>query len=276
MGILEDKQCGCDNGFIFNFITRKNEQCPTCRQRRKDQIKTETLEDVEGTLEEMLGFGKRVLNKEYEFASVVTDAERIFLTSESMDKVEAEIDELYGTIVNNETVGESKCFGLGIKGNVERLVFPLLVKAWENGYTVHRLVTALEYNRMVNKEDVEVEEMLQKDILFIWINDGCSSREIDSVKGLMQTRSVKGKATFLVTTWLIQACSGLLFSLDEPVTGLAKPVFVEYKTSENNGTDSSYIQRLKGVKNTSADGRFNMGTEEVRKAPTLNFNDLNG
>ena len=272
--------CNCNDGYIFNFNTRKEEVCQKCRAERKEQVKISVLgadgrEKREESLEEMLGFGKRSINKEYEFRSVLPDSERYFLTPESMERLEEALDEMYGLLVNGERVTDSYCYGLGIKGNIDRVAYPMLVKAWEEGYSVHRLVSALEYNRMVNREDVEVEEMLDKDIVMVWINDGCSSREIDAVKGLMQTRAIRGKGTIFLTTWLIQACSGLLYSIDEPVNGLAKPVFVEYKRSGNDERESSYIQRLKGVKNTSAaEGNAPGWPENKRVAPTINMSDL--
>lgn len=234
----------CDDGRVFNFGTRTYEPCPICLTERRETVKENELTG-ESQLESELGFGERLLNKEYEFESVMGNAEKFYIEQESMENLEEALDSLYGKIVNGERIDESVCFGLGIKGNVERVAYPFMVKAYETGYTVHRILTALEYNRLVNREDPEVEELLTKDIVVVWINDGCSSREIDSVKGLMQTRAIRGKGTILLTTWLIEACSGLLYAYGEPIQGLAKPVFVKYKSSGGTGgtqNESSYIQ----------------------------------
>ena len=277
MGLINMDEHYCDDGLIFNMASRKNEPCPICKKERKETIKENEIKG-ESNLEEMLGFGDRVLNKEYEFESIISGVEKVFLDGKSLEHVEDELDRLYGMIVNKEPVKESICFGLGIKGNIERLAYPILVKAWESGYSVGRLISALEYNRMVNREDPEVEELLDKDIVMVWITDGCSSREIDSVKGFMQTRSIRGKGTILVTTWLIQACSGLLYAMGEPISGLAKPVFVSYKKSSNEEKESSYIQRLKGVENTSALENSRTGRENTKKenVPVVSFKDLLG
>ena len=238
---------------VFNRHSRQLEPCAKCVSARKEEVRTNpTRSNQEDRLESLLGFPNQVLSSEYEFASIILEVEKPFLEEESLANLEEELEKFYGSIVTHTLTPYSLCFGLGIKGRLDRLIFPLQVRAYREGYRVHRVVSLTEYNRLCNREDPEVEEMVAADFLFILINEGCSNAELAAGKGLMQMRSLRGRGTVFVTTWQIQACSALLSTVNDQEYGLAKPVFVDYRRSASTPAHSNYIQRLLGVKNASA------------------------
>lgn len=259
---------GCSNGQVFNITTRKLEPCPECKLIRQEEVRENTAKDTGQRLEDLLGFEGRLLNSELEMASIIPEVERPFLEQESLEFVEEQVDKVFGCLVRGEAPSESVCFGLGIKGKFDRLVFPMMIRAYRQGLKVHRFLSVLEYNRLVQQEDPEVSDIINADVVFLLINEGLSNAEISAAKGLMQIRGIRGKATIFVTTWLIQACSALLGTVGESELILAKPVFVEYRRKEGEKKESGYIERLKGVENKSALGDLSS------PAPKINFGDL--
>ena len=146
------------------------------------------------------------------------------------------------------------CFGISIKGRVDRLAYPLLAKAYLSGYKIGRFITCSELSRLQLRGDDELDRLLENDLQLVMIGEGSTKGEISCGKGLMQTRALRGKPTIFITTWTIEASSLLLGYADEEENlFLAKPVFVRYK---NSGKRSNYINQLTGVENS----RFSEGT----------------
>ena len=156
------------------------------------------------------------------------------------------------------------CFGISIKGNIDKFAYPMLAKAYLGGLSIGKFISCTEYNRLVYNMNDTVDEFYNCDFLMMLINDGSNLAEISSAKGLMQTRALKGKPTIFITTWTIEACSGLLgFSEDSCSYFMAKPVFIKYKSSK--GKSSHYINNLLGVENRSVAEVPNMSMDDLYK-----------
>ena len=84
------------------------------------------------------------------------------------------------------------------------------------------------------------------------LDDGFTFAEISAAKGLMQTRALRGKPTIFITTWTVEACSGVLGFNNEGSLFMAKPVFVKYKSGKKH---SKYVNNLLGVENETPSGR---------------------
>lgn len=255
MGIqirFDDCPYGCNsNAKLLNPDTGTMEDCPYCSERRKALMKSGVAIDVDTGKEEdlwkLLGVPKRYITSKFVYDSVVADHERAWLVEDSLSRQEEEIQEVIDNLLLSELPEYSVCFGLPIGGRVENIIFPILSTAYKQGFSVCKSVSASMFNRLLLGQDSSLDAYYNSDIVVILINDGCSYADIDTVKGLLQTRALNGKPTIFVTTWKFEACSAFLSGVKEERTLFqAYPVFVEYI---NGGKSSNYINSLKGVPN---------------------------
>lgn len=248
----EDCPYHCNNGTILDYKLKKLVPCPYCSERRKELADSGLAEDNNGdlvSLPRILGIDNEFLRARFVYDSLIPEGERIFLEDDSVARQKEVMDELYLGLTVGQLPDRSYCFGLGNKGKIDRMAYPMLAKAYLAGLSVARFVSCTEYNRMCVNMDDGVDEFLDRDFVMVLIPDGASKADIASAKGLMQGRALKGKATIFVTTWVIEACSILLGYWDDPSYFLAAGSFVEYKRSKKGG-HSHYINQLTGVENS--------------------------
>lgn len=275
------KEHTCSNGKVYDHELRKMVICPVCKKSRKEEIKDNIRGEVppEERLEKRFGFEGQVLNVGYEFESVILDVEKPILEPQSLQEMEESLQYLISTYQSGELPGYSICYGLGIKGRMDRLIYPMMVKAHQQGLTVHRVLSLMEYSQLYQRADEELDDILKAQVVFVVVNEGCTNYDIAAGKGLMQSRSLKGLPTIFVTTWLIEACSALLSTVNDEELSLAKPVFVTYRQGySTNGEESNYIRNLKGIPARSAadSGTASAPFANLPKKPTGSFNKLRG
>lgn len=249
---FEDCPYNCNqNGMLLDFNTGKMVSCPHCSKKKKELLAkglAETEENEVLPLSTILGIENAYLSEKFLYDVVVPEGESVFIEQESLDWQKEIAEDLYLSLSVGNLPEYSMCFGISIKGRIDRFVYPMLAKAYLSGITVGKFISCSEFNRMLFKMDDEVDNMYSCDLLMMLINDGSNLAELSSAKGLMQTRALRGKPTIFVTTWTIEACSGLLCNVGEKELFLAKPVFLKYKSSKNNKS-SHYINNLLGVEN---------------------------
>lgn len=254
---FEDCPYNCNvNGMVLDADAGKLIPCPHCSKRKRELLKqgyVETEEETQVPLSTVLGIKNEYLSTKFVYDSVVPDGERLFIDEESLDWQSNFAEELYLGLTVGTLPEESICFGLSIKGRLERFVYPMLAKGYLAGLTIGKFVTCSEFNRLSFDISNPMDDFYNADILFMLINDGSNLSDLASAKGLMQTRALKGKATLFVTTWTIEACSGLLGFNGDSSLALAKPVFLQYKKGKSKG-HSSYVNQLIGVENESLAG----------------------
>lgn len=241
----------CNNGKLFDYELKKMIPCPHCSEKRKDLAKEGLAEDESGellSLPSILGIENQYLKAKYVYDAIIPEGERIFLEEESLKRQSEVLEEIYLGLSVGELPDRSYCIGLGNKGRIDRLAYPLLAKAYLSGLTVAKFISCSQFNRICINMSDEVESYYDKDFVMMLIPDGASKADIASAKGLMQTRALKGKPTIFVTTWVIEACSILLGYHGEETYFLANGVFVDYKVSKK-GKKSHYINQLTGVNN---------------------------
>ena len=250
---FSDCPYGCnENGMLLDSDTGNMVPCPHCSKRKKELIKQGYAEAVEDDtikpLSQILGINSVYLSEQFVYGTVIPDGEKVFLEEESIDFQKEIAEELYLGLSVGNLPESSLCFGLGVKGRIERFSYPMLAKAYLGGLTIGRFISCTEFARMQYKMLDEVDEFYDCDFLMMLINDGSNLNEISSAKGLMQSRALKGKPTVFVTTWTIEACSGLLGFKDDSDYFLAKPVFLSYVSGKGK-KHSRYINNLLGVEN---------------------------
>lgn len=251
---FEDCPYNCNaKGMLLDTNLKKMIPCPHCSTIKKELLKqgyAETENDVKAPLATILGINNEYLSTKFVYESVIPDGERLFIEEESLDWQQEVADELYLGLTVGNLPTESMCFGISIKGRFEYFAYPMLAKAYLSGLTVGKFISCSEFNRLSFNVANPLDDYYNADFLMMLINEGCTLADTSSAKGLMQTRALKGKPTIFLSTWTIEACSGLLGFKDDSSYSLAKPVFVKYKTSKNKG-NSSYINKLLGVENKS-------------------------
>lgn len=273
----DDCPLNCNNGKIFDYELRQYLDCPHCASKRKELAKEGVAEMDNGdivSLPKILGIDNPYLSVSFSYDSVIPEDEKVFLDKESLDRQKEILDEIYLGLSVGELPDKSYCLGLGVKGRVDRLAYPLLAKAYLSGLSVARFISCGEYNRLCINMDLEVVDFYEKDFVMVLIPDGSSKADIASAKGLMQSRALKGKPTIFVTTWVIEACSMLLGYYGEETYFLATGSFVGYKVSNNGKKPSKYINQLTGVENEVYNSNETQGGSHSTNPNSVTMADL--
>lgn len=248
---FEDCPYGCNSkGLLLDVDKGTMIPCPHCSKRKKELLAqgyVEVEDDSHLSLGDALGIESEYLSTKFVYDSVVPDGERLFIEEESLKWQSEVAEELYLNLTVGEIPKESLCFGISVKGRIDRFVYPMLAKAYLANVNIGKFISCTEFNLKAFNMDSDIKEYYNCDLLFMLINDGSNLADIASAKGLMQVRATKGKPTIFITTWTIEACSGLLGFSGESSLYMAKPVFVKYKSSKKK--QSSYINNLLGVEN---------------------------
>lgn len=259
---FDDCPYHCNNGQIMDYGLRRLVPCPHCSEKRKELAEEGLAETELGDIESLpsiLGINNQYLRAKFVYDSLIPEGELVFLEEESVKRQKDVLEDIYLGLTIGELPSKSYCIGLGNKGRVDRLAYPLLAKAYLSGLSVAKFISCGEYNRMCINMSQDVEKYYSSDFVMIMIPDGASKADIASAKGLMQTRALNGKPTIFVTTWIIEACSILLGYYGDETYFLASGVFVEYKVSKKGKKHSAYINQLTGVENDV----FNEDTEDI-------------
>lgn len=251
---FEDCPYGCNaEGKLLDPNSGKMIPCPYCSGKKKslldEGLAVEEFTEKEVKLNTLLGVNSKYLSEVFVYDTVIPDSERIFLDEDSVAFQKEEAESLYNSLVLGIKPENSYCFGISIKGRLDRFVYPLLAKAYMNGLSVAKCISCSEFSRLQLKMNDEIDDYLNSDIVIMIINDGCTKGDIATAKGLMQTRALKGNPTLFVSTWTVEACSALLGSKSEDSTMfMARPSFVMYK--KRSGKTSSYINGILGEENS--------------------------
>lgn len=241
-----------DNGMLLDSNTGKLVPCPYCSKKKRKLLAegyVETIEETSVPLNELLGIRSEYLSTKFVYEAIIPDGEKLFLTPESIEFQKKAAEELYLGLTVGQLPESSICFGISIKGRIDRFVYPMLAKAYLGNLSIGKFMSCTEFSRLsLDANNSDIDEMYKCDFLMMLLNDGATLADFASAKGLMQSRGIKGKPTIFVTTWTIEACSGLLGFQDEASYFMAKPEFLEYK--KGKGKHSNYINNLKGVENS--------------------------
>lgn len=251
---FEDCPYGCNReGKILDPNNGKMIPCPYCSQKKKELLDkglaVEEFSEKEVKLNTVLGVNSRYLSEIFVYDTIIPESERIFIEDSSIENQRTDAEELYNYMVLGMKPENSYCFGISIKGRLDRFIYPMLAKAYMNGLSVAKCISCSEFSRLQLRMNEDISEYINSDIAIMIINDGCTNGDIAAAKGLMQTRALKGNPTIFVSTWTIEACSALLVSRnDDDTMFMAKPCFIRYKS--RNGKQSSYINGILGEQNS--------------------------
>lgn len=236
----------CSNGRIFDTGTRSWVVCPECKDKKLKEVNNSDNLD---NLKEDFGIDFEGLSGVLVPEAIIPENERNYIEPETFSNLKEGLMRIYARLNQGKGLKGSYCFGLGVKGRINELVFPLQKVAYTSGLTVSKFITAIGLSQMLLKQDIP-DDLFTSDLCIILINEGCSKADVSACKGVMQERASKGLSTVFVTTWSVEACSNLLGYEGDESLYLAKPVFIAYKYS---GKKSNYINNLFGVDNALPD-----------------------
>lgn len=238
-----------DAGEVFDFSIKKRIPCPYCSQKRKELVQEGVIEDNEGDLTEIgeaMGINGRYLSGTLVYDSIIPDGERLFIEEESLNYQSDVLEDIYLGLSVGKLPNQSYCFGVGGKGNIENLVYPLMVKAYMSGISVAKFTSCNLLNQLYLDMSDEYKDYLHKDLVIVLIPSGASKADILFAKGLMETRAIKNKVTIFVTSWSVEACSSLLGYYGDGSYSKATSCFIKYNVGKKQ---SKYINNLTGVEN---------------------------
>lgn len=239
---MEEKcKYNCSNGRIFDPNIQSWVVCPECKGKKMKE-----LDEHPEKSQELFGISAEDLSGVLVPEAIIPRNERGYLEDESFKTLSDTLKEIYAKLNQGNSLKESYCFGLGVKGKVNELIYPLQKVGYSSGLSISKLVTAIGLSQMLLSQSID-EDLFSSDLCIVLINEGCSKADVSACKGLMQERASRGLGTIFVTTWSVEACSNLLGYYEESDLYLAKPVFVKYKYSEKK---SNYINNLYGVDNS--------------------------
>lgn len=246
---FEDCPYGCnEKGLLLDTNTGNMIQCPHCSKIKKDLLlKGEAVEEASSAIEDLsilLGIKSKYITDKLVFESIISKEEMSVIEPESINSLKEKIEELYKMLSIGDLPEQSYCFGLGSKGNIDKLAYPLLSKSYISGLTVAKFITCGEFSRILMVEE-GVDEYYSADIVVMLIQEGSTKADISSAKGLMQARGLKGLSTIFITTWDYMACR-FLCSKMEPSLLLAEPVFAVYKVINRQ---KNHIHGITGLMN---------------------------
>ena len=251
---FEDCPYGCNpEGKILDPNSGKMIPCPHCSEKKRRLLEqgmaVEETTDKEVKLNTLLGVNSRYLSEVFVYDTVIPESERVFIEDSSYESQRQEAEELYNAMVLGMKPDKSYCFGISIKGRIDRFVYPMLAKAYMNGLSVAKCISCSEFSRLQLRMNEDLDDYINSDIAIMVINDGCTNGDLACAKGLMQSRALRGNPTIFVSTWTVEACSALLGSKrDDNTMFMAYPSFVEYRKS--NGKHSNYINNILGERNS--------------------------
>lgn len=194
------KSTECTDGLVFDTSVNKMVPCPLCEELRTKQV-IEGVQSKEGAtqgLSEKLGL-RRV------FSRLFVDLKLVLgnLTSESLEQDQYDsIEESIGALVGSLSVGKrpktSVLFYLGVRADVELLVFWLLGSAYKAGLSVHPFITPFRLQGIRQKRE-DYENLMLSDVVVVAYSP--SMREDGYlVEDFVRQRAFEGKSTYVILT----------------------------------------------------------------------------
>lgn len=225
----------CRDGFIINPYTHKREICSFCKGKREEEVKS-------GTAIKDLNLPDSFTNTKFEPESVFPSYVLSHLEKDSVIKV----SDVMQKLVQDASIGvkpnHSMLFNLGIKVVEDNFLCPLILKSYLSGLktvpiidvpTLRRKRYFYELGTGLDKDDsFTFEDILESDMCVVVIDAGSDHMGVLAVKGLMQLRARKQKATIILTHLWNRDVANLQSEDDIKSYGLATPYSIEYIKKE--------------------------------------------
>lgn len=259
----------CNNGVVFNPVTKVKIPCPHCSEKRKKIAQgLEKDEETGKTLSEMLRIPISLTGMRFDPNGVVLRETSHVATPESLENVKATMSSLVSNVTLGVNSEYSIVFNFGGKANISAFVYPYLMQAYKAGLSVAPMVYALDLVAMrlefegdylqhkTYKWGDDFRDYIKADVCVVVIDAGASILDILAVKGLMQLRASRRQPTIIITEQWSRHVKTIC--TEEPSLYLASLCSVQFR-----GRDS-YVQKAEG----------NMSTGDIPTITEQQFSDF--
>lgn len=194
------KSTECSDGLVFDTVVNKLVPCPLCEELRTKQV-IEGVQSQEGAtqgLSEKLGL-RRVFSRLFvDLKQVLGDLTTESLDTEQFNSIEDSIGALVGSLSLGKKPKTSVLFYLGVRADIEMLVFWLLGSAYKAGLSVHPFITPFRLQGIKQKRE-DYENLMLSEVVVIAYSP--SMREDGYlVEDFVRQRAFEGKSTYVILT----------------------------------------------------------------------------
>lgn len=273
----------CKDGKLFNRATRKMEICPHCRDIREKQMRGEIPCEDGKTVAQKLRIPERFTGLAFDINMVIPSK---FQSTKLLPDSVQEVETVMQNIINDATLGDvptrSYLFNLGECADANAFVYPLLMRAYKAGLSVAPLIYSMDLQKLRHKfenslqEDVmpsakdefgdNYEDYISADICVVVIDAGASMKDVYAVRGIIDNRADKRKATIVITYAYFDRLFSLCTEDDFESLRLATLVQVKYRKSSSGNYQSSQNPVLSFATQTSK--------RDIGVDTGLNFSDI--
>lgn len=250
----------CTFGYIFDPYIHKKTLCPYCEEQRRKMVYEGVVEENGKTIAQLLGLQETLMGTLFDRERIVPAFARKELVETSVDRVLDKMKDLLDKASAGELLDRSYLFNLGAKCIDMNFYYPYMLRYYKAGKTVAPLMTPMGIVRLrrlaeegmdVGKNEVSFYDIVNRDVCVVTMDAGTTRQGIGQVKGLMQLRAQKEKATVIVTNVWGDAVRTLCKDSDveEGYFQLAEMYSVEYlkKEPERGNTQSGGLYGNRGV-----------------------------
>lgn len=273
----------CKDGKLFNRATKKLETCPHCRDIREKQMRGEIPCEDGQTVAQKLRIPERFTGLAFDMNMVIPSKfQNTRLLTDSVQEVAAVMQ----GIINEATLGEvptrSYLFNLGECADANAFVYPLLMRSYKAGLSVAPIVYSMDLQKLRYKfenslqEDAmpsakesfgdNYEDYISADICVVVIDAGATMKDVYAVRGIIDNRADKRKATIVITYAYFDRLFSLCTEDDFESLRLATLVQVRYRKSSNGNYQSSQSPALSFASQPSK--------RDIGVDTGLNFSDI--
>lgn len=218
---METTECkyGCIDGLYFEPNQRRKLPCPDCSKDRAKNIRiglgySENY-DENGvpdmvSLQEIVGFPVTDVDR-YDFEKVLS-RENARSVKSGLNETMSMMQEIMDKAALGVSLPDSYVVGLNSKCNLKHFVASIILSYYKSSGKTYKALSIKDYlalaktrTDMLNYADYEEHHKIWDKIhsarcLVVFLTSGGNREEIESAKGLMQSRALKGEGTVFVTT----------------------------------------------------------------------------
>lgn len=255
--VLSDCPYDCDNGYLFNPVTKEKQPCPHCKDALRQMVSGKRELSTGKSIAETLKIPSSYVNREFNFAEVILDSDS--MTVESVMSMERLLSGMFSELALGNIPDSSYVLNLGSKCDFLMLSFKLLTSAMKGGLRVSPLMCVpyliemqlsgsqgyfTEKQKMKEKYGVTYEELRDLDLVVVALDSNTTDIGLSKVKGLMQYRAMVDKPTIVICN-SIYNIGVLTLPQDSPRDTsffLGKFVSIEYRSDlKSDATPMSHL-----------------------------------
>lgn len=202
---FEDCPYGCVDGKIFNSGLKRVEDCPYCAEKRKKAVQEVSSTEEKNIFDE-LKINEYYRGLDYTFDNVLINEG--YLVEDSLKEVKDSLDLVYGNLSIGEIPNETLMYNLGGKANVFAFVYPFMLRAYKFGFSITPLLGNTDIvNAVYNLEHDytrEYTDYIERDLSVVLLSSGITYLGVRAVKGYVQDRAMRGKATIIFSQGVVE------------------------------------------------------------------------